>query len=162
MTETHHLNALESELKTLLAHYHAPAARYQNLAFSSKDFLILDELGDQLKKLLPDYDFWNGNNPENHNAPAAPCYRRDFIHAVFQTPHSGLIIQQPHYWLQTWDLLEKQAFWSTLSTAHGGHNVIVIFSEGHDFASINQHYFNPQPLTSTAATLWVSSKTSLV
>jgi hypothetical protein len=153
---------LEQQLATLISHYHAPSTRYRNLAFSSKNFLILDELADSLQKLLPHYSFWNGNAPETTQAPAAPCYRKQFIAEVFQKTHNGLIIQYPHYWLQHWTILEKQAFWSTLSTVHGGHNVIVIFTEGNDFASINQHYFTPQPLESTAATLWVSTKTALV
>lgn len=156
-------SVFESELKNILKVYHAPTVRYQNLAFSSKNFLVLDELGLSLKNLLPQFSFWNGNQPETTpEAPAAPCYRKQFIHHVFEKTHSGLIIQHPHYWLQQWSLLEKQAFWSTLSNAHGSHNVIVIFTEGNDFASINQHYFNPQPLKSTAATLWISTKTALV
>lgn len=151
---------LEQQLVGVLNHYHAPTIRYQHLAFSSKDVLILDELAGTLQRLLPAYSLWNGEQANITQAPASSCSRKQFVDQVFDAPHPGLIIQQPQYWFQHWPILEKQAFWSTLSERHGGHCVIVIFTEGNDFARINQHYFTPQPLDSTAVTAWVSTKTS--
>lgn len=153
---------LEQQLADLLYRYHASTIRYQHLAFSSKNFLMLDELSSILQRMLPAYSVWNGEQPDITQAPASPCSRKQFVDQVFDAPHPGLIIQHPHYWFQYWPILEKQAFWSALSENHGGHCVIVIFTEGNDFASINQHYFTPQSLESTAVTAWVSTKTSRV
>jgi hypothetical protein len=149
---------LKTEIETLLKTYHAPTIRYSHLAFSSKNLLVLDDLAQLLHALLPSYSVWNGEQPDS-TTPAL-CYRKQFLDAVFNPQHQGLIIQHPEYWLDRWDILEKQAFWSALSESHGGHRVIVIFGEGNKFASINQQYFNPQPLASTAVTAWVSTKTS--
>ncbi len=153
--------ALEQQLAALLNHYHAPTTRYQHLAFSSKSLLVLDELAQLLQSLFPSYSVWNGEQPDS-TTPAASCYRKQFLDEVFNPQHQGLIIQHPEYWLERWDILEKQAFWSALSESHGGHPIIIIFSEGNKFASINQQYFNPQPLASTAVTAWVSTKTTRV
>ena len=30
----------------------------------------------------------------------------------------------PTYWMRHWSIQDKQAFWSALSTRHGGHNVV--------------------------------------
>jgi hypothetical protein len=151
--------AFETEIKAIIARYHAPTIRYSHLAFSSKNLLVLDELAQLLHALFPNYSVWNGEQPDITLAPATPCYRKQFLDQVFNPQHQGLIIQHPEYWLERWDILEKQAFWSALSESHGCHNVIVIFSEGNKFASVNQQYFNPQPLASTAVTAWVSTKT---
>ena len=151
---------LKTQIETLLKTYHAPTIRYSHLAFSSKNLVVLDELAQLLQSLFPSYSVWNGEQP-NSSTPA-PGYRKQFLDEVFNPEHQGLIIQHPEYWLERWDILEKQAFWSALSESHGGHRVIIIFSEGNKFASINQQYFNPQPLTSTAVTAWVSTKTTLV
>ncbi|TSA39892.1 MAG: hypothetical protein D4R63_07730 [Methylococcaceae bacterium] len=154
--------ALEQEIAALLNYYHAPTTRYQHLAFSSKSLLVLDKLAQLLQSLFPSYSVWNGEQPDITQSPVAPCCRKQFLDQVFDSQHQGLIIQHPEYWLERWDILEKQAFWSALSESHGGHPIIVIFSEGNKFASINQQYFNPQPLASTAVTAWVSTKTRLV
>jgi len=151
----------EAPIKTTLAEYHAPHVRYRHLAFSSKNVAVLEQITSTLQTFLPHYTVWNGEKPDVNAAPEWSCPRHDFIQKVFDAPHEGLIISQPEYWLRRWHILDKQAFWSALSTRHGGHNVIVVFAEGDMFAKINQHYFNPYTLEAIPVTAWISTKTSL-
>jgi hypothetical protein len=152
---------LEQQLLDLFSHYHAAGVRYRHTAFSSKDLVLLDALIDALKTVLADYTVWHGFNPSLNNAPPSFCSRRDFIQQVFTSDLTGLVICYPEYWLRHWSLLDKQAFWSALSSRHGGHNVLVVFAENAEFAQLNQHYFTAQPLASTAINFWFSSRTSL-
>lgn len=151
----------EAPIKTILTDYHVPTLRYRHLAFSSKNLAMLEQITDALQTLLPEYTVWNGEKPDLNAAPVTGCPRQDFIAQAFDAPHAGLIISQPEYWLSRWDILDKQAFWSALSTRHGGHHVIVVFAEGDSFAKINQHYFRPLILESIPVTAWVSTKTAL-
>jgi len=152
---------LEQQLTDLFAYYHAPNARYRHTAFSSKDLTLLDELIDALKNVLGYYTVWHGYQTEQNNAPPSLCSRRQFIQQVFTSDLTGLIICYPEQWLRHWSALDKQAFWSALSSRHGGHNVIVVFAENTEFAQLNQHYFTAQPLAATAINFWVSTRTSL-
>ncbi|MGD7035684.1 hypothetical protein [Methylotuvimicrobium buryatense] len=152
---------LEAQIKTVITHYHAPIVRYRHLAFSSKNFAVLEQVTHILQMQLPHYTVWNGEKPDISVAPSLPCPRQYFIAQAFDAPHTGLIISQPDYWLSRWDILDKQAFWSALSTRHGGHPVIVVFAEGDSFAKINQHYFSPHALDAIPVTSWVSTKTAL-
>jgi len=154
-------NILNNALKQVVKTYHASNVRYKHFAMSSKEVTMLPQLSLILRSLLPDYSFWNGQEPESHNAPSALCCRSEFINAAFKQPHKGLIIYQPACWLQPWKDLDKQAFWSALSNRHGGHNVIVIFPESDEFKRLNLNYFNPKPLDGLPVTLWVSSKKQL-
>lgn len=152
---------LEQQLAELFARYHAPCLRYRHTAFSSKDLVLLDELIDALKKVLGNYTVWHGYETEPNNAPSPRCSRLQFIQQVFASESAGLIICYPEHWLRHWSLLDKQAFWSALSSRDGGHNVVVVFAENTEFAQLNQRYFTPQPLASTAINFWVSTRTSL-
>ncbi|MDO9424926.1 MAG: hypothetical protein Q7T40_12155 [Methylobacter sp.] len=149
---------LETPLRKIFAQYHAPSVRYRHLAFSSKDVLVLDELATVITKILPGYTVWDGNQ-STAQSPISQCSRSDFIQQTFDSQQTGLIIVRPDEWLRHWPLPDKQAFWSALSTRHGGHHVVVVFSGGNDFAQQNNHYFVPHELQGTAITLWVSSKT---
>lgn len=147
----------ETALHDIFTQYYAPNVRYRHLAFSSKELPVLDELASLIKKILPDYAVWDGNQPKQ-KIPDAHCSRFDFIQEAFDIPKTGLIIVRPDQWLRHWALADKQAFWSALSTRHGGHPVLVIFSGGNDFARQNNHYFIPHSLQGTAVTLWTSIK----
>lgn len=151
----------ENQIKTILTEFHSPTQRYRNLGFSSKDFVALNQITQTLKILLPDYTFWEGNEPNLNSAPPFTCSHWDFIQQAFDSLHTGLIISEPDYWLSRWQILEKQAFWSVLSTRFGGHNVIVVFPENYAFAQINQHYFYSKMLDSIPITAWISTKTLL-
>ena len=151
---------LEQQLAELFAHYHAPDKRYCHTAFSSKDLVLLDELITALNNVLGNYTLWHGYQSEPNNAPPPRCSRSQFIQQVFNND-TGLIICYPEQWLRYWSLLDKQAFWSALSSRHGGRNVIVVFAENAEFAQLNQHYFTSQPLAATAINFWVSTRTSL-
>jgi hypothetical protein len=155
------MSAFENILKNCLADYQAPAQRYRNLGFSSKDFAVLNQITQTLKTLLPDYTVWDVNQPNLNNTPPQTCSRKDFIEQAFDLSRTGLIISEPDFWLSRWHILDKQAFWSALSTRFGGHNVIVVFPENHAFAQINQHYFYSKTLDSTPITAWISTKTLL-
>jgi hypothetical protein len=150
----------ETPLRDIFALYYSPNVRYRHLAFSSKELSVLDELAAVIKKILPDYTVWDGKQP-TAQSPVAHCSRFDFIQQAFDARQIGLIIVRPDQWLRHWALLDKQAFWSALSTRHGGHPVVVIFSGGNDFAQQNNHYFVPHSLQGTAITLWASSKIQL-
>jgi len=152
---------LTSELTQILKTYHAAKVRYQHFALSSREMAILSKLSSSLRALLPEYSFWDGNDPGNHNAPPALCGRHDFIDAAFNNPHQGLIVYQPAYWLQRWNNLDKQAFWSALSSRHGGHNVIIVFPESDEFKRLNLNYFTAKPVDGLPVTLWASSKKQL-
>jgi hypothetical protein len=154
------MTIFETPLRDIFTQYYAPNVRYRHLAFSSKELPVLDELAIAIKKILPDYTVWDGNNP-TPLAPEAHCSRFDFIQQAFDIQRMGLIIVRPDQWLRHWSLLDKQAFWSALSTRHRGHPVVVIFSGGNDFAKQNNHYFIPHALQGTAVTLWTSTKTQL-
>ncbi len=147
----------ETALQDIFTQHYAPNVRYRHLAFSSKELHVLDELASLIKKILPDYAVWDGNQPTSQ-VPDAHCSRFDFIQEAFDIPKAGLIIVRPDQWLRHWALTDKQAFWSALSTRHGGHPVLVIFSGGNDFARQNNHYFIPHALQGTAVTLWTSIK----
>ncbi|NOQ35424.1 MAG: hypothetical protein GQ569_05955, partial [Methylococcaceae bacterium] len=139
-------NTLTHELTQIIKTYHAVNVRYKHFAISSKELAALSPLSLILRDLLPEYSFWNGNEPESNNAPPALCHRSDFINAAFKESHHGLIIYQPAYWLQTWKNSDKQAFWSALSARHGGHNVIIIMPESDEFKRLNINYFNDKPV----------------
>ncbi|MCK5897802.1 MAG: hypothetical protein KAG10_06640 [Methylococcales bacterium] len=151
-------DVLNDELQNIIKTHHSISARYQHLALSSRESSILPELARAFKKLLPDYSFWDGHNPEENNAPPDSLLRYQLINAIFKAPHKGLIIYRPAFWLQPWNDLDKQAFWSALSTRHGGHNVIIIFPESDEFKRLNLNYFTPKPLDNISMTLWISSK----
>lgn len=155
------MSAFEHVLTNCLADYQAPTQRYRNLGFSSKDFVALHQITQTLTTVLPDYTVWDANQPNLNNAPLLNCSHWDFIEQAFDSLDTGLIISEPDYWLSRWQILEKQAFWSALSTRFGGHNVIVVFPENHAFAQINQHYFYSKTLDSTPITAWISTKTLL-
>jgi hypothetical protein len=150
---------LETQLHEIFAKYHAPQERYRNLAFSSKDTSIVEKLATAIKNCLPNYAVWNGFQPCD-NAPSSQCSRFDFIEHTFCQP-TGLIVLYPDEWLRHWAIQDQQAFWSALSTHHGGHNIVVVFNQAHDFTSQNNHYFLPLELQNVAITLWISSKTPL-
>lgn len=151
-------SVIEMPLRDIFSRYYAPNVRYRHLAFSSKELPVLDELASVIKKILPDYALWDGNQP-NSQEPDVLCSRFDFIQQAFNTPKTGLIIVRPDQWLRHWSLLDQQAFWSALSARHGGHPVVVIFTGGNDFAQQNNHYFAPHTLQGTTITLWTSIKT---
>jgi len=148
----------EAPLRAIFSRYYAPNVRYRHLAFSSKELPVLDELATVIKKILPDYALWDGNQLTNQ-VPSLQCSRFDFIQQAFDAPKTGLIIVRPDNWLRHWSLLDQQAFWSALSARHGGHPVVVIFAGGNDFAQQNNHYFASHALQGTAITLWTSTKT---
>lgn len=150
---------IETQLREIFANYHAPQKRYRHLAFSSQDAAIVEKLATAIQTCLPNYAVWDGFQPRD-NAPASQCSRLNFIEQVFNQPH-GLIILHPDEWLRHWSIQDQQAFWSALSTRHGGHNIVVVFSQAYDFANQNNHYFIPLELQNTAMTLWISSKTPL-
>jgi hypothetical protein len=152
---------LEQQLSEIFAHYHAPTTRYRHCAFSSKDPILLDELITALEKQLNDYTVWHGFKPSPENAPLPHCSRLQFIQQVFNGDLNGLIICYPEHWLRYWSALDKQAFWSALSSRHGGHNVIVVFAENAEFSQLNQHYFTAYPLATTAINFWISTRTPL-
>jgi len=154
-------NALNHELSQIIKTYHAANVRYQHLALSSRELAVLSKLSLSLKELLPEYNVWTGDDSIVDNAPPALASRHEFINAAFKEHHQGLIITQPNFWLQRWTNLDKQAFWSALSSRHGGHNVIVIFPESDEFKRLNLNYFNPKPIDNLPVTLWVSSKKQL-
>ncbi len=151
----------ELTIKTILIESHAPTQRYCNLGFSSKDFVVLNQISQTLKMLLPDYTFWDGHQPTLNNAPPSSASHWAFIDQVFDISHTGVILNEPYFWLSRWQILEQQAFWSALSTRFGGHNVIVVFVESHTFAQINQHYLYPKTLDSIPMTVWLSTKIAL-
>ena len=151
------MNISEKPLRDIFTLYYAPNVRYRHLAFSSKELPLLDELATAIKKILPDYAVWDGNQP-TCQVPDAHCSRFDFIQQAFDIPHTGLIIVRPDQWFRHWALPDKQAFWSALSARDGGHPVVVLFSGGNDFAQQNNHYFEPHALQGTAMTLWISTK----
>jgi hypothetical protein len=119
------MSAFEHVLKNCLADYQVPTQCYRNLGFSSKDFSVLNQVSLVLKALLPNYTFWDGNQPNENNAPALNCSHWDFIEQAFDLTHTGLMISESDYWLSRWHILEKQAFWSALRTRFGGHSVII-------------------------------------
>ncbi|NOQ13230.1 MAG: hypothetical protein GQ583_01955 [Methyloprofundus sp.] len=152
---------LNNKLAHILKTYHAANVRYQHFALSSRDMGALSQLSLALRDLLPEYSFWSGGEPENGNAPPALCSRREFIHATFKDDLPGLIITQPNFWLQRWHHLDRQAFWSALSSRHGGHHVIIIFPESDEFKRLNLNYFNSNQIDNLPVTLWDSSKKQL-
>lgn len=152
---------LEQQLTELFAQYHAPDVRYRHTAFSSKDLVLLDELISALKNVLGNYSVWHGYETDLNNAPLPRCSRLQFIQQVFASNSAGLIICHPEHWLRYWPALDKQAFWSALSSRHGGANVLVVFAENAEFSQLNQHYFTSQPVAGTAIKFWVSTRTSL-
>jgi len=152
---------LTHELKHILKTYHATNVRYKHFALSSRELGVLSQLSLTLRDLLPEYSFWNGNEPERNNAPTSLWSRSEFINAAFKSHHQGLIIYQPAYWLQKWKNSDKQAFWSALSARHGGHNIIVIMPESDEFKRLNINYFTDKPVDGLPLTLWVSSKKQL-
>jgi hypothetical protein len=154
------LKSLEIQLKNIFAQYHAPKERYRHVAFSSKDESELNELATTLPNVLPNYTVWDGNQP-TENAPPAECSRFDFIQQTFNSDLTGLIILHPDYWTRYWSHLDKQAFWAALSTRHGGHNVVVVLADNHEFHAQNNHYLVPHELPNAAMTLWVSTKIPL-
>lgn len=154
------MSALEHALKNCLADFHASNVRYRHLGFSSKNLNALDKILETLTELLPTYRVWNGEKPDQ-NTPPLRISRKQFVEKVFEDSVQGLIIFQPFEWLNRWHILDKQAFFSALSTHHGGYNVIVIFWEGNEFATINHRYFEAKPLASTPITAWISTKTKL-
>lgn len=153
------MESLEIELRNIFAKYHAPQERYRHIALSSQDVSVVDKLATTIKTCLPNYEVWNGFQP-NDNAPLLKCSRCDFIEKVFNHP-TGLIILHPDAWLLHWSIQDQQAFWSALSMRHGGHNIVVVFNQNHDFTSQNNHYFLPLELQNAAMTLWISSKSPL-
>jgi hypothetical protein len=154
------MSAVEHALKNCLADYHAANVRYRHLGFSAKNLNALDNTFKKLSILLPDYRVWNGEQLDQ-NAPPLTCSRKEFITAVFKDSPQGLIIAHPELWFRRWQILDKQAFWEALSIEHGGHNVIVVFIENNEFATVNHRYFYPELLESAAVTAWISTKTKL-
>ena len=142
----------ETLLRDIFTQYYAPNVRYRHLAFSSKELPALDQLATAIKKILPEYTVWDGNQ-QIAQASDTHCSRFDFIQQAFDTQQTGLVIVRPDQWLRHWTMLDKQAFWSALSTRHGGHPVIVIFSNGNDFAQQNNHYFVEHSLQGTSISL---------
>ncbi len=151
---------LEHDLKTCLTDYHSVNVRYRHLGFSTKNLNSLDNALKILSTLLPDYRVWNGEQPDE-TAPPLNCSRKKFLTAVFEDSPQGLIIVHPEFWFRRWQILDKQSFWEALSIEHGGHNVIVIFIENNEFATVNHRYFYPKFLESAAVTAWISTKTKL-
>jgi len=154
-------DTVKNQLTQILTTHHAANVRYQHFALSSRELAVLPQLSLSLSELLPEYSVWAGDETETNNAPPTLASRSEFINAAFKMRHQGLIITQPNFWLQRWSNLDKQAFWSALSSRHGGHNVIVIFPESNEFKRLNLNYFNPKPLNNLPVTLWVSSKKQL-
>jgi hypothetical protein len=154
------MQTLERDLKNCLTDYHAANVRYRHLGFSAKNLNTLDDTLKNLSTLLPDYRVWNGEQPDQ-NAPPLKCSRQKFIAAVFEDSPQGLIIVHPELWFRRWQIADKQAFWEALSIEHGGHNVIVVFIENNEFATVNHRYFYPELLESAAVTAWISTKTKL-
>jgi hypothetical protein len=154
------MSVFEHDLKNCLADYHARNMRYRHLAFSSKDVSELENTKLVLKNILSDYTVWDGFYPDE-KSPPANCSRSDFIRQTFNSHTQDLIIYQPDYWMRHWSIQDKQAFWSALSTRHGGHNVVVVFAENHEFHSQNNHYLLPHALPNTTLNYWVSSKIPL-
>ena len=154
------MSAFERVLINCLADYHAPNVRYRHLGFSAKNLNTLDSALKTISALLPNYRVWNGEHPDQ-NAPLLTCSRKKFIDAVFENSPQGLIIVHPECWFRRWQIADKQAFWEALSIEHGGHNVIVVFIESNEFATVNHRYFYPKILESAAVTAWISTKTKL-
>ncbi len=152
--------AFERVLKNCLADYHAPNVRYRHLGFSAKNLNTLDSALKTISALLPNYRVWNGEYPDK-NGPSLTCSRKKFIDSVFENSPQGLIIVHPECWFRRWQIADKQAFWEALSIEHGGHNVIVVFIESNEFATVNHRYFYPKLLESAAVTAWISTKTKL-
>jgi len=91
-------------------------------------------------------------------SPPLTCSRAEFIAEVFDAPHKGLIIEQPHHWWLSWPVTERQAFWSALNARPYGHPVIVVLVENHEFAELNRDYFKGGELPGLPVKLWVSTK----
>jgi hypothetical protein len=154
------MSAFERDLKNCLGDYHAPNVRYCHLGFSAKNLNTLDSALKTISALLPNYRVWNGEQPDQ-TAPPLTCSRKEFITSAFEDSPQGLIIVHPECWFRRWQILDKQAFWEALSIEHGGHNVIVVFIESNEFATVNHRYFYPKLLESAAVTAWISTKTKL-
>lgn len=155
MTDVNH----ESVLRKVFTQYQAPSVRYKHLGFSSKDISVVASLQTSIKKVLPEYDIWDGLYP-NENAPERGCSSFDFLTALFHH-EKELLILNPDSWLLHWSILEQQPFWAQLSINHGSKNIVVVFNENYEFTKQNNHYFSPIEIPNTKCTLWISSKNSL-
>jgi hypothetical protein len=151
------LNYLHETLSLSLAQFHQPVnIRYRNIAFSSKDLGVLDDITQSLRRLLPEYGLWV--NPGVMNAPESAISRKTFLDTISSLPREGLIIQQPAQWLNHWPLTEKQAFWSTLGLWHGGLKIITVFAAGDEFQQINNAYYKAHVLEGLPIKLWLPAR----
>lgn len=150
---------LQTLLPDIFTRYHAPTMRYHHLGFSSKDSAVLSELATAVKNCLPTYRVWDSNQL-TEPMPPPDSSRFDWVQQTFNQA-TGLILVQPDDWFRRWSALDESAFWSALSTRHGGYPVVVIFADNHNFHRSNHAYLRPQELQGTAITLWISSKVSL-
>ena len=149
----------ESVLREIFSQYQAPSMRYKHLGFSSKDMPALVSLQTSIKKVLPEYEIWDGLHP-SEIAPERGCSSFHFLSKLFHQ-EKELLILNPDSWLLHWSLLDQQSLWAQLSINHGSKNVIVVFNENHEFTKQNNHYFSPIEISNTKCTLWISSKNSL-
>jgi hypothetical protein len=149
----------ESVLCEIFAQYQAQRVRYKHIGFSSKDISALVSLQTSIKKVLPEYDIWDGLYP-NENGPEQGWSSFDFLSKIFHH-EKELLILNPDSWLLHWSLLEQQSFWAQLSINHGSKNIVVVFNENYEFTKQNNHYFSPIEIPNTKCTLWISSKNSL-
>lgn len=147
------LNFLHSTLKEALSQYHLKAnIRYKNIAFSSKNLAVLDDVTQTLRSLLPGYSVWQ--NPGKQGAPDVTGSMKYFQQCMNDVQQEGIIIHQPEQWLSHWHLLEKQAFWSMLGMWHDQTNIVLVFAESHEFQKSNNDYFKPLPLDGLSICLW--------
>lgn len=148
------LNFLYESLSLSLVHFHQPVhVRYRNIAFSSKDLSVLDDITQSLRRLLPEYGLWV--NPGVMSAPESVISRKAFLDTIRLLPKEGLIIQQPAQWLNHWPLTDKQAFWSTLGMWHDAIKIIIVFAAGDEFQQINNAYFKSHALEGLPIKLWL-------
>lgn len=153
--------SLAQQLATLFEQLHGLTQRYRHTILSSKDPVRVDELCTTLQVLFPDYTVWHGFQIDESIMPIVGCSRAQFIQKAFNLPSAGLIIFDPDEWFRFWSKEDKRAFWSALSTRHGGGNVIVVLEETIDFIQLNQTYFTSKSLPDVEANFWTSVRTSL-
>ena len=151
------LKFLDESLASSVERYHLnPNVRYRNIAFSSSDLAVLDDITQSLRRLLPQYCLWE--SPRILTAPDSNISRRELINSIKSFTHKGLIIKHPAQWLNHWQQGDKQAFWSTIAMLHNCTKVIIVFAAGSDFQQINSSYYNFYTLDGLPIKLWLPAR----
>ncbi|MDM8545779.1 hypothetical protein [Candidatus Venteria ishoeyi] len=146
-------NLLAENLQIFLNTYHH--ARYRGIALSVKEVLDGQVVFEVLQTLLPTWRIWQMG--QGNDVPDLSCHRLDFIQqSIEQGQRENLLVLYPEEWMQSWNLVDKESFWTSLAESFGRHTVITISFETHETLRLLSASFKAWDMEASPVQLWLS------